>query len=271
MRAERVGADTLLARIVHMVAQAQRTRAPVQRLADLVATYFVGTVIAIAVITAVVWGVWGPEPRLVYALVNAVAVLIIACPCAVGLATPISITVAMGQGAHQRHPVPQRRGGGDAARGRHPGGRQDRHADPRPAAARRPRGRGHRRGERPAAGRERRARERASAGAGDGRTRRRRAASACRRSAISSPSPGRAWWAAWAGSQVAVGSTAFMQAAGIPPTLRARADALRAAGKDGDLRRSRRARRRGDRGRRSDQGDHARGGRRAESARACAS
>jgi Cu+-exporting ATPase len=99
IRAERVGADTLLARIVHMVAQAQRTRAPVQRLADLVATYFVGTVIAIAVLTAVAWSVWGPEPRLVYALVNAVAVLIIACPCAVGLATPISITVAMGQGA----------------------------------------------------------------------------------------------------------------------------------------------------------------------------
>ncbi|HEX6156817.1 MAG TPA: heavy metal translocating P-type ATPase [Burkholderiales bacterium] len=99
MRAERVGADTLLARIVHMVGQAQRTRAPVQRLADLVATYFVGSVIAIAALTALAWGAWGPEPRLVYALVNAVAVLIIACPCAVGLATPISITVAMGQGA----------------------------------------------------------------------------------------------------------------------------------------------------------------------------
>ena len=99
IRAERVGADTLLARIVHLVGQAQRTRAPVQRLADLVATYFVGTVIAIAALTALVWGAWGPEPRLVYALVNAVAVLIIACPCAVGLATPISITVAMGQGA----------------------------------------------------------------------------------------------------------------------------------------------------------------------------
>src|SRR5688572_28856331 len=98
-RAERVGADTLLARIVHMVAQAQRTRAPVQRLADLVATYFVGTVIAIAVLTAVVWSVWGPEPRLVYALVNAVAVLIIACPCAVGLGTPISSTVASVPGA----------------------------------------------------------------------------------------------------------------------------------------------------------------------------
>ncbi len=99
IRAERVGSDTLLAQIVHMVAQAQRTRAPVQRLADLVAAYFVQTVIAIAVATALVWGLFGPEPRLTYAVVNAVAVLIIACPCAVGLATPISITVAMGQGA----------------------------------------------------------------------------------------------------------------------------------------------------------------------------
>jgi len=99
IRAERVGSETLLARIVLMVSQAQRTKAPVQRLADLVATYFVETVIAIAVLTAVVWSVWGPEPRFVYALVNAVAVLIIACPCAVGLATPISITVAMGRGA----------------------------------------------------------------------------------------------------------------------------------------------------------------------------
>jgi len=99
IRAERVGADTLLAQIVHMVAKAQRTRAPVQRLADLVAAYFVQTVIAIAVLTAFVWWFFGPEPRLTYAVVNAVAVLIIACPCAVGLATPISITVAMGQGA----------------------------------------------------------------------------------------------------------------------------------------------------------------------------
>ncbi len=99
IRAERVGSETLLAQIVHMVAQAQRTRAPVQRLADLVAAYFVEAVVIIAVVTALVWGLAGPEPRLVYALVNAVAVLIIACPCAVGLATPISITVAMGQGA----------------------------------------------------------------------------------------------------------------------------------------------------------------------------
>jgi len=99
VRAEKVGSETLLAQIVHMVAQAQRTRAPVQRLADLVAAYFVQTVVAIALLTAIVWGFFGPQPALVYAVVNAVAVLIIACPCAVGLATPISITVAMGQGA----------------------------------------------------------------------------------------------------------------------------------------------------------------------------
>ncbi|HUQ75584.1 MAG TPA: heavy metal translocating P-type ATPase, partial [Burkholderiales bacterium] len=99
MRAERIGSDTLLARIVHLVGQAQRTRAPVQRLADRVAAYFVPAVIAIAVLTAAAWWVMGPEPRAIFALVNAVAVLIIACPCALGLATPISITVAMGQGA----------------------------------------------------------------------------------------------------------------------------------------------------------------------------
>ncbi len=99
MRAERVGAETLLAQIVHMVSEAQRTKAPVQRLADVVAGYFVQTVIGIAILTAIVWAYFGPQPALVYALVNAVAVLIIACPCALGLATPISITVATGQGA----------------------------------------------------------------------------------------------------------------------------------------------------------------------------
>jgi P-type Cu+ transporter len=98
-RAERVGADTLLSRIVHMVGEAQRTRAPIQRLADLIAAYFVQVVVGIAVVTAIIWYFFGPAPALTYALVNAVAVLIIACPCAVGLATPISMTVAMGQGA----------------------------------------------------------------------------------------------------------------------------------------------------------------------------
>jgi Cu+-exporting ATPase len=100
MRAERVGAETMLARIVRMVSEAQRTRAPIQRLADRVSGYFVPLVVITAIITAVVWGLFGPEPRLAHGLVNAVAVLIIACPCALGLATPIAIMVATGRGAH---------------------------------------------------------------------------------------------------------------------------------------------------------------------------
>ena len=100
MRADKVGADTLLAQIVQMVAQAQRSRAPIQRLADTVSGWFGPTVIAIALLAAVVWGLVGPEPRLSYALVAAVSVLIIACPCALGLATPISIMVGVGRGAH---------------------------------------------------------------------------------------------------------------------------------------------------------------------------
>jgi Cu+-exporting ATPase len=99
IRAERVGADTLLARIVSMVAQAQRSRAPIQKLADIVAGYFVPAVVAIAIGTAVLWGTIGPEPRLAHAIINSVAVLIIACPCALGLATPMSIMVATGKGA----------------------------------------------------------------------------------------------------------------------------------------------------------------------------
>jgi Cu+-exporting ATPase len=99
MKAERVGADTLLSQIVRLVGEAQRSRAPIQRLADTVAGWFVPIVIAIAVLTAVVWGLYGPEPSLAHALVNAVAVLIIACPCALGLATPMSIMVGTGRGA----------------------------------------------------------------------------------------------------------------------------------------------------------------------------
>ncbi|MDY7227124.1 heavy metal translocating P-type ATPase [Hyalangium rubrum] len=99
MLAERVGRDTLLSRIVQRVSEAQRTRAPIQRLADKVSAVFVPVVIAVAVLTAIIWGVWGPEPRLAHALVNAVAVLIIACPCALGLATPISVVVGTGRGA----------------------------------------------------------------------------------------------------------------------------------------------------------------------------
>jgi Cu+-exporting ATPase len=99
IRADKVGADTLLARIVAMVADAQRSRAPIQRLADVVSGYFVPIVVLIAVITFLVWGLVGPEPRMAHALINAVAVLIIACPCALGLATPMSIMVATGRGA----------------------------------------------------------------------------------------------------------------------------------------------------------------------------
>ncbi|HXK25735.1 MAG TPA: heavy metal translocating P-type ATPase [Myxococcota bacterium] len=99
MRAEKVGAETLLARIVAMVAEAQRSRAPIQKLADVVAGYFVPAVVAIAVATFGIWAWIGPEPRMAYALLNAIAVLIIACPCALGLATPMSIMVATGKGA----------------------------------------------------------------------------------------------------------------------------------------------------------------------------
>jgi Cu+-exporting ATPase len=99
MRAERVGSDTLLAQIVGMVAEAQRSRAPIQKLADVVAGYFVPAVVLVAVITFSVWALFGPAPAMAYALVNAVAVLIIACPCALGLATPMSIMVGTGRGA----------------------------------------------------------------------------------------------------------------------------------------------------------------------------
>jgi Cu+-exporting ATPase len=99
MRAEKVGADTLLAQIVTMVSEAQRSRAPIQKLADVVAGYFVPTVVLVAIGTMIIWGLVGPEPRLAYAIINAVAVLIIACPCALGLATPMSIMVGTGKGA----------------------------------------------------------------------------------------------------------------------------------------------------------------------------
>jgi Cu+-exporting ATPase len=100
MRAERVGADMLLSRIVQLVAEAQRSRAPIQKIADLVAGYFVPVIILIALVTFVLWVAIGPQPRMAYAIINAVAVLIIACPCALGLATPMSIMVATGTGAH---------------------------------------------------------------------------------------------------------------------------------------------------------------------------
>ena len=99
MRAEHVGSETLLAQIVRLVGEAQRTRAPIQRIADVVSGYFVPAVVLVSVLTFIVWAIWGPEPRMAYAMVNAVAVLIIACPCALGLATPMSIMVGTGRGA----------------------------------------------------------------------------------------------------------------------------------------------------------------------------
>jgi Cu+-exporting ATPase len=99
MRAERVGSETMLAQIVEMVAQAQRSRAPIQRLADTVSAYFVSAVVGTAALAFVAWALWGPPPATAHALVAAVAVLIIACPCALGLATPMSIQVGVGRGA----------------------------------------------------------------------------------------------------------------------------------------------------------------------------
>jgi Cu+-exporting ATPase len=99
MEAQRIGKDTLLSQIVHMVSEAQRSRAPIQKLADLVAAYFVPAVVMVAILTFFLWWAFGPAPALVYGIVNAVAVLIIACPCAVGLATPMSIMVGIGRGA----------------------------------------------------------------------------------------------------------------------------------------------------------------------------
>ncbi|MFV2060090.1 MAG: heavy metal translocating P-type ATPase [Gammaproteobacteria bacterium] len=99
MKAEKVGSDTLLSQIVKMVAEAQRSRAPIQKLVDVVAGYFVPAVVLISVLTFIIWSIWGPEPAIAYAVINAVAVLIIACPCALGLATPMSIMVGTGKGA----------------------------------------------------------------------------------------------------------------------------------------------------------------------------
>src|SRR5205814_934202 len=99
MRAERVGSDTLLAQIVRLVAEAQRSRAPIQKLADTVSGWFVPAVIIVALLAFIVWSLFGPPPAMGFALVNAVAVLIIACPCALGLATPMSIMVGTGRGA----------------------------------------------------------------------------------------------------------------------------------------------------------------------------
>ena len=130
----------MLAQIVQMVAEAQRSRAPIQRLADQVSGLVRAAVIAVAVLAFVAWATFGPEPRFAYALVAAVTVLIIACPCALGLATPMSIMVGVGRGAAGRRADQERRGARAHGEGRHAGGRQDRHAHRRQAEGRRDRG-----------------------------------------------------------------------------------------------------------------------------------
>ena len=131
VRAERVGADTLLAQIVRLVGEAQRSRAPVQRLVDQCGACFVPAVIAVSLLTFFLWWRFDSdrEAALTHALVRAVAVLIIACPCALGLATPMAIMVGTGRGAESRRADPRRRGARSAASGRHAGRGQDRHAD----------------------------------------------------------------------------------------------------------------------------------------------
>ena len=144
IEARKVGRDTMLAQIVQLVAEAQRSRAPIQRLADQVSGWFVPAVIAVALLAFAAWAIWGPEPRFSYGLVAAVSVLIIACPCALGLATPMSIMVGVGRGAAGRRADQERRGAGAHGEGRHAGRRQDRHADRRQAGGdgrrRRPQG-----------------------------------------------------------------------------------------------------------------------------------
>ena len=265
IRAERVGADTLLARIVHMVGEAQRTRAPIQRLADVIAAYFVQIVVAIAVVTALAWWFFGPEPRFAYAFLNAVAVLIIACPCAVGLATPISMTVAMGQGARagilfrnaeaiERMRDIDTRGGG-----------QDRHADARPSRTDRFRRRGHA-GERGArAGRRRRAALRASDRARDRRGRQGARPDAAAGAAHSTPSTASACRPISTASACWSAAAAFSHSAGVDThAWEARAEAWRAEAKTVVFFARGRRGRRNRRGRRSDQGRHAGGDRRAQ-------
>ena len=133
VRADRIGRDTMLARIVDMVARAQRSRAPIQRLADRVAGWFVPAVIAAAVLAFVAWMAFGPEPRFTFGLVAAVTVLIIACPCALGLATPMSIMVGIGRGAHSGILIRDARGAGAIRAHRHHRARQDRHPHRRQA------------------------------------------------------------------------------------------------------------------------------------------
>ena len=193
MRVDRTGAETTLAQVVEMVAQAQRSRAPIQALADTVSGYFVPAVIAVAVIAFVAWYFFGPAPQLAYALVAAVTVLIIACPCALGLATPISIMVATGRGAQAGVLVRNAAALERLASVEHPRRRQDRNADRGQADADRRRERaGLRLGRGAAPRRFARGRQRASAGRGDPARRRGARAEAREDRRLSTPSPARA-------------------------------------------------------------------------------
>jgi Cu+-exporting ATPase len=129
MRAEQVGENTILSQIVRLVAEAQRSRAPIQRLVDRVSVFFIPAVLAAAAVSFAAWAHWGPEPRYLHAMVNAIAVLIIACPCALGLATPISIMVAVGPRGPGGNPGQGRRGPRGPGKGPDPHRGQDRHAD----------------------------------------------------------------------------------------------------------------------------------------------
>ena len=128
MRAEKFGRETMLAKIVQMVAEAQRSRAPIQRLADQVSGWFVPLVIAVALAAFLAWSIWGPEPRFTFGLVAAVSVLIIACPCALGLATPMAIMVGVGRGAQAGVLIKNAEALERLRARRHDCGRQDRHA-----------------------------------------------------------------------------------------------------------------------------------------------
>ena len=235
MRADRVGSETMLAQIVELVAQAQRSRAPMQRLADRVSYGFVLAVLGIAVATFLAWGLFGPDPSWTYAVLNAVSVLIIACPCALGLATPMSIMVATGRAATVRHPVPRRGSDREAARRGHADRGQDRHADRRPPGfSRRGSGGAIRRSRTAAARREPRCRQRASARAGRSSPRRAGADSRCSKAESFESGTGLGVRGRVEGRELALGSAALMRELGIsmeplePATPHACAETARA-------------------------------------------
>ena len=259
MRADKVGRDTVLAQIVQMVAQAQRSRAPIQRLADQVSGWFVPLVIAVAALAFVAWAIWGPEPRLAYGLVAAVSVLIIACPCALGLATPMSIMVGVGRGAQAGMLIKNAEAlerlekvdtlvvdkTGTLTEGKPTAcGAQARARDQRGNAAQAG-------GAASSAGASIRSRRRSCAP-------RRIAVSHWATSRASRASPAKGVTGAIEGRKVALGNRALMQAIGSDvDALEADGERFASGRRDRDLRGDRRQGGRRDGGRRSDQGDRA--------------